>query len=48
MAEREGVDKETARNDAAAVMSVLRVAVTPGQLDDLMAQLPSEFNGLFR
>ena len=25
-----------------------RLAVTPGQLDDLMAQLPSEFNVLFR
>jgi uncharacterized protein (DUF2267 family) len=48
VAEREGVDIETARNDASAVMSVLRVAVTPGQLDDLMAQLPSEFNVLFR
>ena len=48
VAEREGVDIETARNDASSVMSVLRVAVTPGQLDDLMAQLPSEFNGLFR
>ena len=48
VAEREGVDVETARNDASAVMSVLRVAVTPGQLDDLMAQLPSEFNVLFR
>ena len=48
VAEREGVDIETARNDASAVMSVLRLAVTPGQLDDLMAQLPSEFNALFR
>jgi uncharacterized protein (DUF2267 family) len=48
VAEREGVDIETARNDASAVMNVLRVAVTPGQLDDLMAQLPSEFNVLFR
>jgi uncharacterized protein (DUF2267 family) len=48
VAEREGVDLETARNDASAVMSVLRLAVTPGQLDDLMAQLPSEFNVLFR
>ena len=48
VAEREGVDLETARNHASAVMSVLRLAVTPGQLDDLMAQLPSEFNVLFR
>ncbi len=48
VAEREGVDIETARNDASAVMTVLRLAVTPGQLDALMAQLPSEFNALFR
>ena len=29
VAEREGVDIETARHDASAVMSVLRLAVTP-------------------
>jgi len=29
-------------------MKVLRVAVTEGQLDDVMAQLPEEFNILFR
>ena len=48
VAEREGVDIETARNDASAVMTVLGLAVTPGELDDVMAQLPSEFNVLFR
>jgi uncharacterized protein (DUF2267 family) len=48
VAEREGVDIETARNDASAVMTVVRLAVTPGELDDVMAQLPSEFNALFR
>ena len=46
--EREGVDIDTARKDASAVMTVLRVAVTPDQVDDLMAQLPSAFNVLFR
>jgi uncharacterized protein (DUF2267 family) len=29
-------------------MTVLRLAVTPGELDNVMAQLPSEFNVLFR
>jgi uncharacterized protein (DUF2267 family) len=48
VAEREGVDTETARNDAAAVMRVLGMALTPGQLDDVMAQLPAHFNVLFR
>ena len=47
VAEREGVDVETARSDASAVMTVLRDAVTPGELDDVMAQLPAEFNILF-
>lgn len=48
VAEREGVDIETARQDASAVMTVLGLALTPGQLDDVMAQLPEEFNALFR
>jgi uncharacterized protein (DUF2267 family) len=48
VAEREGVDIDTARNDASAVMTVVRMAITPGQLEDSMAQLPSEFNVLFR
>ena len=48
VAKREGVDIETARIDAEAVMRVLREAVTFGELDDVMAQLPAEFNILFR
>jgi uncharacterized protein (DUF2267 family) len=48
VAEREGVDTETARSNALAVMRTLREAVTSGELDDLMAQLPAEFNILFR
>jgi hypothetical protein len=27
---------------------VLREAVTPGELDDVMAQLPEDFNALLR
>lgn len=48
VAEREGVDIETARIDASAVMRVLREAVTPGELDDVMAQLPKDFTFLLR
>ena len=46
--EREGVDIETARIDASAVMRVLREAVTPGELDDVMMHLPEDFNTLLR
>lgn len=46
--EREGVDIETARIDASAVMRVLRKAVTPGELDDVMMHLPEDFNTLLR
>jgi uncharacterized protein (DUF2267 family) len=48
VAEREGVDIETARIDASAVMRVLSEAVTPGVLDDVMTRLPNEFNTLLR
>jgi len=48
VAEREGVDIETAREDASAVMTVLGLALTPGELDDVRAQLPSELDVLFR
>ena len=45
--EREGVNVDTARNHASAVMTVLGEAVTSGQLDDIRAQLPQEFSPLF-
>jgi uncharacterized protein (DUF2267 family) len=48
VAEREGVDIETARIDASTVMRVLSEAVTPGELDDVMAQLSEDFNTLLR
>ena len=44
IAEREGVEIDTARDDAAVVMTVLSEALTQGELDDVMAQLPPEFN----
>jgi uncharacterized protein (DUF2267 family) len=45
--EREGVNTDTAREHASAVMTVLREAVTGGELDDIRAQLPQEFTPLF-
>ena len=48
VAERDGVDIDTARIDASVVMRVLREAVTSGELDDVMAQLPEDFSILLR
>ena len=48
VAEREGLDIETARMDASVVMRVVTEAVTPGDLDDVMAQLPEDLNTLLR
>ena len=44
VAKREGVDVDTARKDVPAVMTVLGEALTQGELDDVVAQLPPEFN----
>jgi uncharacterized protein (DUF2267 family) len=44
VAKREGVDVDTARKDVSAVMTVLGEALTQGELEDVMAQLPPEFN----
>ena len=46
--EREGANADTAREHASAVITVLREAVTEGQLDDIRAQLPQEFAPLFQ
>ena len=48
VAERKGVNIERARTDASVVMRVLREAVTPSELDNVMAQLPEDFNTLLR
>jgi uncharacterized protein (DUF2267 family) len=45
--EREGVNTDAAREHVSAVMTVLREAVTGGELDDIRAQLPQEFQPLF-
>lgn len=47
VAEREGVDYPNAVYHARIVMRVLSDAVTPGEMKDLRAQLPDEFDDLF-
>ena len=46
VAERAGVDEDTARKGVAAVMTTIRQAVTSGEFDDITSQLPQEFNTL--
>ncbi|GAA1619215.1 hypothetical protein GCM10009744_02330 [Kribbella alba] len=46
VAEREGTDAEQARRHARAVMAVLRDAVSSGEFDDVLAQLPKEYADL--
>jgi len=43
---REGVDPETAAYHARVVFEVLREAVSPGEFEDIRAQLPEDFDGL--
>jgi uncharacterized protein (DUF2267 family) len=47
VSEREGVELPDAVHHARAVISVLCEAVTPGELQDVRAQLPDEFDPLF-
>lgn len=47
VAQREGADLPDAVYHSKIVMSVLQEAVTPGEMRDLRAQLPDEFNDLF-
>jgi uncharacterized protein (DUF2267 family) len=46
VAEREGVDLETARRHAQAVFTVLQRAVSPQEFADLSAELPKDFAAL--
>jgi len=46
VAEREGTAPEEARRHARAVMAVLREAVSSGEFDDVLAQLPKEYTDL--
>ena len=45
--EREGVDKPDAVYHARAVISVLKEAVSPGEIEDVLSQLPAEYDPLF-
>ena len=47
VAERASVDEMTARDGARAVFVTLHEAITGGEFDDVMAQLPEEFEDLF-
>jgi uncharacterized protein (DUF2267 family) len=46
VAERAGMDRHTANIGMAAVMTTLREAVSSGEFDDVMSQLPLEFREL--
>jgi uncharacterized protein (DUF2267 family) len=46
VADREDVDEATARRDVQAVFAALAIAVTPGELRDLTAQLSRDFDSL--
>ena len=45
--EREGVAPATAEEHARAVLATVRDAVTSGQLDDVLSQLPEGYRELF-
>ena len=48
ISENEGVDAGMATDHASAVMSVLVEAASGGELEAIRAQLPQEFDALFR
>lgn len=47
VAEREGIDEEQAREHARAVLEVTSEAVSSGEIQDVLAQLPREYHSLF-
>jgi uncharacterized protein (DUF2267 family) len=46
VSERAGLDAALAWSGVRAVLTTLRDAVTPGEFDDVMSQLPKEFQDL--
>jgi uncharacterized protein (DUF2267 family) len=46
VADRAQVDPEQARAGAAAVLATLRDAVTPGEFEDVVSQLPNDYREL--
>jgi uncharacterized protein (DUF2267 family) len=47
VSDREGVDLPEAVHHARSVISVVKEAVTAGELDDVRGQLPQEYDDLF-
>lgn len=47
VSDREGVDLPKAIFHARAVIEVLQEAISPGEIKDIRAQLPAEYNNLF-
>src|SRR5829696_3878873 len=47
LSEREDVETDAARNHVSAVMTVLKEAISGGELDNIRAQLPQEVEPLF-
>lgn len=48
VADREGAEPQRARQHTQAVCSVLQEALAPGEVQDMCAQLPAEYNRLFQ
>jgi uncharacterized protein (DUF2267 family) len=46
VAERADVDREEARTGAAAVLTTIREAVTPGEFEDVVSQLSQDYREL--
>ena len=47
ISQREGVELPDAVYHARVVIEVLREAISPGEINDIRSQLPSEYNALF-
>lgn len=47
IAEQEGISEEQAREQASAVLEVASEAVSRGEIEDVLMQLPQEYHGLF-
>lgn len=47
VADSEGCDRATARQHARAVAAVLKNAITAGELNDVLSQLPADYEDLF-
>ncbi len=48
VSQRESIDQPISREHARAVMSVVEEAVGPGELQDVLTQLPDEYETLFK